>query len=417
MGASKVREWDVSLSHHLFKKTPIRFRSRLILHVGQQPPRRGAERSGPAPAVCSQQTPSWCGEGEKKVIGETRVPPTSTSPPVRARRFSNPPRGEHLRTNERLATTTRDRVLRRALPSLPAGKSTTHGRRHHVSARQRPRPPASAEPWPPAVLLRRPPRRHLPLPRSRRRRAIVPNRGRSSASVPGAAADAGLESSPSSYYYTGLAEVRFGLFIGPVPAAVPRATGSAAQLPPPAAAATTSRAYYGVPCPGREENDVQEEEQEGGAVRVPLERAALQQEQVVGQVAPEHADEGRSNSTACDGAGVGEVYPLVARVPEGVRRDGGRGPDPGAAGVAVLPRGGGRRRRARPRDRDGHEAARRGGGAARGGEGEGQGEQRVQLRPLRPRELPAGVRGRRAAAASQGFFLRRRARTAALPRL
>jgi hypothetical protein len=104
MGASKVREWDVSLSHHICKKTPGRV---IFLHVGQQPARRGAAQKGQVPSL--PFVPNKLrrgGEGEKKVIGETQ-------------------QSEHLRTNERLTTTTRDRVLRRALSSLPAGKSTT----------------------------------------------------------------------------------------------------------------------------------------------------------------------------------------------------------------------------------------------------------------------------------------------------
>jgi hypothetical protein len=140
MGASKVREWDVSLSHHICKKTPGRV---IFLHVGQQPARRGAERSGPVPAVCSQQTPSWRRGREKS----NRRNSTERTPP-------------HQRT-------THHHHPRQSPPPsslISPGRQVhhAHARRHHVS------------PWPPAVLLRR--------------RTIAPNRGRSSASVLGVAA-------------------------------------------------------------------------------------------------------------------------------------------------------------------------------------------------------------------------------------
>jgi hypothetical protein len=140
MGASKVREWDVSLSHHICKKTPGRV---IFLHVGQQPARRGAERSGPVPAVCSQQTPSWRRGREKsnRRNSTERTPPHERTTHHHHPRQSPPPS---------------------SLISPGRQVHHAHARRHHVS------------PWPPAVLLRR--------------RTIVPNRGRSSASVLGGCA-------------------------------------------------------------------------------------------------------------------------------------------------------------------------------------------------------------------------------------
>jgi len=186
---------------------------------------------------------------------------------------------------------------------------------------------------------------------------------------------------------------------------VPRPSRPAAH--PPAASApsaTPTRVVdRGPPGCGRgEEEGPQEEEQgdgEGGTVRVPPERSPLQQEAGQGQVGRPHA----AGNGRGVGAGVGEVDPLVARLPDGVR-GGGRDPDPGEAGGAVLARsdGGGRRPRALDGadgaaghgggDGAGQQGVRGGGGeegggaaarARRGGRaGQGQGEQRVQLRPV-----------------------------------
>lgn len=208
-----------------------------------------AAQKAPRPGR-SQQTPSW-GENRRKVIGNSSAdtPPTSisTRASVCAPHFPNP-LIVHPRTNAPPppAPTTPQHPPQSSL--LAARRKSTrsptppHARGHHVfRARERPRPAGSAKPGAPAVLLRRAARRHLPIARGRRRRALV-HGDAPGASVP-TAADAGLKPSRPSCYVSRIIAVPF---LGPVSAAaeaaaaVPCPAGPAAQLAPPAAAAAAT---------------------------------------------------------------------------------------------------------------------------------------------------------------------------------
>ena len=357
--------------------------------------------------------------------------PVSTC--VRARRFSTPTDtsarthqpNQKAPANLWSSLPRRDRVR-------PTAARASRGR-HYVSAPQRPSRAAAPQPGEP-VLLRRAARRHLPLPRRRWQLAGVPRRRRGVT---------GARTPPPSFAVQQPVAVCF--FRAVAAAAEDAAAVSRAAWPTAfasLAAAAAAAADAGVNGRRRGEEEGQKEEQEWcqvGAIRVPSECSALQQE--VSQVG--RADDAAGSGGGAGGsgshrrwAGVREVDPVVARFPATVRGD-GWDPDSGEAGSAVLAGGGrGGRRRAQVPGRRGGEAARRGEGGGRGagvgggggeeggraaararrggGEREGQGEQRVQLRPVRAREL-AGVRRRRAAAAAS--CRRTRAGTSATSRL